>query len=268
MANHQNNYVSAVAAPGSTAGATLTPITTVPSVAAPFYLVFDPDDVNGHYEVLYCTSKGSGDVTHAASTKNHTTGEDVKMMIVAEELNAWNTDIDSVTTMLSTAYKTGSIIFMSNSLAHTGFLFCDGAAISRTIYASLFAVTGTAFGSGDGSTTFNLPDLRGAVIFGRDSGDAPFDTVGESGGSKTINTFHSHTMNSHTHTFGSGSTSAASSNTGDGNQSETLSSTGGHTHPVTSATIGSSSTDSTATAGSATQSIMSKFVTLYPMIKT
>lgn len=50
----------------------------------------------------------------------------------------------------------------------TGFLFCDGRAVSRTTYAALFAAIGTKFGTGDGSTTFNIPDLRGRVMAYRD----------------------------------------------------------------------------------------------------
>jgi len=49
-------------------------------------------------------------------------------------------------------------------------LKCDGAAISRTTYSALFAVIGTAFGVGDGATTFNVPDLRGEFIRGFDDG--------------------------------------------------------------------------------------------------
>lgn len=49
-------------------------------------------------------------------------------------------------------------------------LECDGSALSRTVYAELFAVIGTVFGSGDGSTTFNLPDLRGYFLRGWDNG--------------------------------------------------------------------------------------------------
>jgi microcystin-dependent protein len=47
-----------------------------------------------------------------------------------------------------------------------GYLFCDGSAVSRTTYASLFAAIGTAWGTGDGSTTFNLPDMRGVFLRG------------------------------------------------------------------------------------------------------
>ena len=50
-----------------------------------------------------------------------------------------------------------------------GWLFCDGAAVSRTTYATLFAQIGTVHGAGDESTTFLLPDLRGRFLVGRDS---------------------------------------------------------------------------------------------------
>jgi len=52
--------------------------------------------------------------------------------------------------------------------ANSGWLLCDGSAVSRTTYADLFAVISTNFGSGDGSTTFNLPDLRGRFLRGVD----------------------------------------------------------------------------------------------------
>lgn len=55
----------------------------------------------------------------------------------------------------------GSMVDFAGTTAPSGWLMCDGAAVSRTTYASLFAALGTAYGSGDGSTTFNLPDYRG-----------------------------------------------------------------------------------------------------------
>ena len=67
-----------------------------------------------------------------------------------------------------------------------GFLLCDGSAVSRTTYAALFAAIGTAFGAGDGSTTFNIPDMDGRFVFGYDSTDEDFDTVGETGGAATV----------------------------------------------------------------------------------
>lgn len=64
----------------------------------------------------------------------------------------------------------GSIVSFAGATAPSGYLLCDGSAVSRTSYASLFAVIGTTYGSGDGSTTFNLPDLRGEFVRGLDNG--------------------------------------------------------------------------------------------------
>lgn len=57
----------------------------------------------------------------------------------------------------------------AGSSAPVGWLLCYGQAVSRATYAGLFQVIGTAFGAGDGSTTFNLPDLRGRVVAGADN---------------------------------------------------------------------------------------------------
>jgi len=64
----------------------------------------------------------------------------------------------------------GTVIPYGSSSAPYGYIKCNGAAISRTVYADLFAAIGTNFGGGDGSTTFNVPDLRGEFIRGWDDG--------------------------------------------------------------------------------------------------
>ena len=61
----------------------------------------------------------------------------------------------------------GVVLPYAGATAPTGFLLCYGQAISRTTYAVLFAAIGTTYGAGDGSTTFNLPDLRGRAAFGK-----------------------------------------------------------------------------------------------------
>ena len=65
---------------------------------------------------------------------------------------------------------TGTIIHVASSVPPSGFLKANGAAVSRSAYAGLFAAIGITFGAGDGSTTFNLPDLRGEFIRGWDDG--------------------------------------------------------------------------------------------------
>lgn len=67
----------------------------------------------------------------------------------------------------------------------TGYLLCDGNAVSRTAYATLFALIGTTYGVGNGSTTFNVPNLKGRVVVGVSATDTEFDTIGETGGAKT-----------------------------------------------------------------------------------
>lgn len=69
---------------------------------------------------------------------------------------------------LQNATPVGAVMAFARSTAPTGWLKCNGAAVSRTTYAALFSAIGTTWGNGDGSTTFNLPDLRGEFVRGWD----------------------------------------------------------------------------------------------------
>lgn len=80
----------------------------------------------------------------------------------------------------------GEIVPFAGSTAPNGWMLCDGTAISRTTYSALFAVTSTNYGSGNGSTTYNLPNLKGSVPVGRDAAQVEFDVLGETGGAKTV----------------------------------------------------------------------------------
>lgn len=70
------------------------------------------------------------------------------------------------TALAAAVVPTGTVITHAAASAPTGFLECDGAAVSRSTYAALFAVIATTYGIGNGSTTFNLPDARGLVMVG------------------------------------------------------------------------------------------------------
>jgi microcystin-dependent protein len=78
----------------------------------------------------------------------------------------------------------GIIAPYGGTVLPTGWLLCDGSAVSRSLYPELFAAIGTTYGAGDGSTTFNLPNYKGRTPFGRDAAQAEFDVLGETGGSK------------------------------------------------------------------------------------
>lgn len=108
-----------------------------------------------------------------------------------------------------TMFPTGSVIPYAATAAPSGWLPCDGAAVSRTTYADLFALIGSTFGAGDGSTTFNVPDLRGRTVIGTGTGSGLSprsigDKIGEETHVLTVGELasHSHTDSGHTHTEG------------------------------------------------------------------
>ena len=77
---------------------------------------------------------------------------------------------------------TGTIVPWTDSTVASGFLECNGTAVSRTTYADLFAVIGTTYGAGDGSTTFNVPDLQDNVPVGKSNNKA----LASTGGANTV----------------------------------------------------------------------------------
>lgn len=104
-----------------------------------------------------------------------------------------------------TGIPAGAVGNFAMNTAPTGWLKANGAAVSRSTYATLFAAIGTTFGAGDGSTTFNVPDLRGEFIRGWD--DARGVDTGRVFGSAQLDQFqgHGHTLTGRQHAAGSGS---------------------------------------------------------------
>lgn len=162
--------------------------------------------------------------------------------VTAEKLNASVID--------SAASPTGVILPFAGSSAPAGYFLCDGTAISRTEYSDLFDVCGTAYGAGNGSTTFNLPDLRGRAPVGLGT-HASVDTLGKNDGTvlNSRRPAHSHSgttasngAHTHSYTAPSGSTnfqSTISLNPGvTGTTSGTTGSNGSHNHTVTVGSTG------------------------------
>lgn len=151
---------------------------------------------------------------------------------------------------------TGGLIPFAGSTAPSGWLLCAGQAVSRTTYADLFAVISTTYGAGDGSTTFNVPDLRGRFPLGKDDmgGSAAnrvtateADNLGQGSGAET----HTLTVNeipSHNHplTFQGGG--------------------GGYT--VSSGQLGGTTTNSGNRGGDQAHNNMPPYITLNYIIKT
>ena len=124
-------------------------------------------------------------------------------------------DGDGSFSYTSNIVPSGALMPFAGTSAPTGYLLCDGSAVSRSTYATLFAAldNGNIYGAGDGSSTFNLPDLRGRVIAGQDdmggssanrltnqTGGLNGDDLGATGGSET-HTLTTAQLASHTHTF-------------------------------------------------------------------
>ena len=109
------------------------------------------------------------------------------------------------------ALPTGAVLPFAGASAPSGHLLCFGQAISRSTYSGLFTAIGTVYGVGDGSTTFNIPDLRGRVVAGQDdmggtsanrltdqSGGVDGDVLGDTGGAET-HTLTTAQLAAHTH---------------------------------------------------------------------
>ncbi|TGT42780.1 tail fiber protein [Mesorhizobium sp. M8A.F.Ca.ET.165.01.1.1] len=149
-------------------------------------------------------------------------------VVFADASDSDNLKRDTVQGILNlfTAIPSGAVIPFAGSSAPSGWLLCAGQAVSRSTYSALFAVIGTTYGAGDGSTTFTLPDLKGRAVFGLDnmggtassrvtSAGSGVDgaTLGASGGSQFTQT-HSHnaTVTDPGHTHDANATYGAASN--------------------------------------------------------
>jgi microcystin-dependent protein len=107
----------------------------------------------------------------------------------AGQVNSITDAVDAGVALLAAGFQPGDLKPSAVTVPQTGWLLCDGSAVARTgATAALFAAIGTTYGTGNGSTTFNVPDLRGRVPVGVDGAAgrlAANDALGNSGGTET-----------------------------------------------------------------------------------
>jgi len=126
------------------------------------------------------TSYTAGDLVYASGTTTIAklakgTASQVLQMNSGASAPEWATRSDFI--------PPGAILPYSGASAPTGYLLCDGSAVSRSTYSDLFAITSTTYGEGDGSSTFNVPDLDDKFPIGKGS---TFSSLGGTGGSTTV----------------------------------------------------------------------------------
>lgn len=151
-----------------------------------------------------------------------------------------------VTNNVSIATPPGQVATYAMTSCPAGWLTANGSAVSRTTYSVLYSTIGSTWGNGDGSTTFNLPDLRGMFVRGTGT-NATYPTAsGPSVGTYAADTYlnHNHTDSGHTHSYNvpSGTSQAIG-----GSGSNYYVSTGGSTTGTGNANIQNSTTGSTET---------------------
>ena len=180
--------------------------------------------------------------------------------LVTDGASAIQTLAEDVDTALFAAIPIGMITPYAGSSSPTGWLLCYGQEISRSTYAGLYAVVGDTYGSGDGSTTFNVPDLRGRTpagldnLGGSDAGRLSWaNTLGTTGGTQTHTltgaesgtSSHTHSIN-HDHASFNTASGGAHSHTGVNYTSATGGSLTGFVlaqHVATGAIINSTGSD-------------------------
>lgn len=175
---------SAVAIPGGNLDSTVIPGGVYYSTPADLGTKPALDDGYGHVMV---SREGTAGVTARQIYQNNSS---IDIWVRCYTSTAWTPWVKQATAndLETISTPAGLVAFFARNSAPTGYLKANGAAISRATYATLFAAIGTTFGGGDGSTTFNVPDLRGEFARGWD--DARGIDAGRGFGSFQKGTFH------------------------------------------------------------------------------
>lgn len=177
-----------------------TPNVELPTAAnrANKFLAFDAD---GEPMVTEGTIDGIPVSSFAETILNDNSAAEVRATIgAATQADVDAVEADVVALEALGRWETGDIKWSAITAASTGWLSCNGDAVSRTTYANLFSAIGTTFGAGDGSTTFNVPNLSRRVPVGKggSSTSTLASTMGSTGGEET-HTLTTAEIPSHTH---------------------------------------------------------------------
>jgi microcystin-dependent protein len=154
-------------------------------------------------ETISVSNGGTG-VTSFANTSAYIKSGATTTEALTSQVGIPGTDIN--TNQVGSAFggvPTGSVFSFAGGTAPSGYLLCDGTAVSRTTYSALFNTIGTTYGAGNGTTTFNTPDLRTRVPVGKNS-TGTFAALGATGGAETV-TLTSSQIPAHSHSFKGGS---------------------------------------------------------------
>lgn len=206
---------------GSAASLPVTSTAGYPPV--PFTIGMD----RGTIDEEVCLVTAIPDGTHFTATRGydgttqkiHNAGHPVEHCVIAMDYDEANAHVNDASLH---SFPTGLVVPYAGATAPTGWLLCDGSAVSRTTYAALHTLLKDAagantypYGAGDGSTTFALPDLRGRFPLGKDNMGgtsanrvlaSQADALGQGSGAETVTVTinempsHTHVQNSHTHT--------------------------------------------------------------------
>ena len=121
--------------------------------------IVNPADVNKW-------EKGIADVVALANYLNSTDLPNLEQLVNTLQSTTANKDLSNLSEAAGQKLIPVGALMMGPVPTMEGFLLCNGQAVSRTRYSALYALLGTSFGSGDGSTTFNVPDYRGCFLRG------------------------------------------------------------------------------------------------------
>lgn len=141
----------------------------------------------------------------------------------------WRPLVPDVTDIIGGVFA-GQVAHFAMNSAPDGWLIANGQAVSRSTYARLFGRIGTIYGAGNGSTTFNLPDMRGEFLRGLDNGRGI--DAGRVLGSLQLGSVESHSHTGTTATNGSHSHGGSTSSAGDHTHSGSTASNGAHAHLI------------------------------------